>query len=114
MDPGYEYIDKENTWLRLHIAPAAWQDAFLRCKTEGGILASPSNAELSKAMLSMMTTHNVFSLGAFTGIHDLISEGDFMSLDGVPVTHIELDWVKGEPSDKNAEENCVVLTDWIG
>ncbi|XP_047987677.1 hemolymph lipopolysaccharide-binding protein-like [Leguminivora glycinivorella] len=35
MDPGYEYIDKENTWLRLHIAPAAWQDAFLRCKTEG-------------------------------------------------------------------------------
>lgn len=110
IDPGYEYIEEANTWLRLHIAPAAWQDALQRCKAEGGVLASPSTTVLTKAMLSMMTSHNELSLGVFTGIHDLISEGDFMSLDGMAVSDIQLDWLYSEPSDKNEEENCVRLT----
>ncbi|XP_063529545.1 secretory phospholipase A2 receptor-like [Cydia strobilella] len=111
MDPGYEYIEGADTWLRLHIAPARWQDALVRCKLEGGVLASPSTIVVTKAMMSMMASYkNVLSLGVFTGIHDLISEGDFMSLDGMPVSEIQLNWVYREPSNKNEEENCVILT----
>ncbi|XP_063376655.1 secretory phospholipase A2 receptor-like [Cydia fagiglandana] len=110
MDPGYEYVEEANTWLRLHIVPATWQDALLRCKAEGGMLASPSDTALTKAMLSIMSSNNALSPGVFTGIHDLISEGDFMSLDGIPVSDIQLNWAYSEPSDKNEEENCVRLT----
>ncbi|XP_063617212.1 hemolymph lipopolysaccharide-binding protein-like [Cydia splendana] len=108
LDPGYEYVEEANTWLRLHIVPADWQDARVQCRLEGGVLASPSTTALTKAMLSMMTTYKV-NLGTrcFTGIHDLVSKRDFMSLDGVSVTNMQLDWAHGEPSGN--DENCLVL-----
>ncbi|XP_047987678.1 uncharacterized protein LOC125227407 [Leguminivora glycinivorella] len=63
-------------------------------------------------MLSAMASYNnVLSDGVWTGIHDLVSEGDFMSLDGVSASEMPLEWVRGEPSDKGDHENCVKLAD---
>ncbi|XP_047987458.1 secretory phospholipase A2 receptor-like [Leguminivora glycinivorella] len=115
LDYNYEYVPEAGVWLRLHIVPANWKNAFRRCQLEGGVLASPSSYVLAKAMLSIMTENKV-SRSVFTGIHALVSEGDYLSLDGVPLSDIHLEWAEGEPSatedssDPDNNENCVVLT----
>ncbi|XP_063358712.1 secretory phospholipase A2 receptor-like [Cydia amplana] len=115
LDHSYEYVPEADAWLRLHIVPANWKNAFRRCQLEGGVLASPSTHAVAKAMLAIMTEYKVNSRSVFTGINALVSEGDYMSLDGVPLSDIHLDWEQGEPSaqddpnDADESEKCVVL-----
>ncbi|XP_063376606.1 C-type lectin domain family 4 member E-like [Cydia fagiglandana] len=115
LDHSYEYVPEADAWLRLHIVPAKWKNAFRRCQLEGGVLASPSSHALAKAMLAIMTEYKVNSRSVFTGINALVSEGDYISLDGVPLHDIHLDWAQGEPSaqddpnDPDENERCVVL-----
>ncbi|XP_047987225.1 macrophage mannose receptor 1-like [Leguminivora glycinivorella] len=112
LQPGYEYVQDADAWLRLHKVPANWGNARLRCQLEGGILASPSNSAIVQAMLTQMTRHKVASPTVFTGIHSLNTELDFTSLDGKPLSEIELDWAPNEPNDDNEEEQkCVVLNE---
>ncbi|XP_063376607.1 hemolymph lipopolysaccharide-binding protein-like [Cydia fagiglandana] len=110
LDPGYEFVQEADAWLRLHMVPAVWSDARLRCQLEGGVLASPSTDAITRAMLTQMIRHKVTSRNVFTGIHALNFDLDFTSLDGVPLSKINLDWAPNEPDDDNEEEQkCVVL-----
>ncbi|XP_063529595.1 secretory phospholipase A2 receptor-like [Cydia strobilella] len=106
---GYEYVPEVDAWLRLHIEPAIWPDARLRCHLEGGALASPTTSAMSNAMIEMLASNKLTMRHAYIGVHAFISKGDFMSMDGIPMANLSVRWREGEPDNAKNEEDCVVL-----
>ncbi|XP_047987708.1 secretory phospholipase A2 receptor-like [Leguminivora glycinivorella] len=106
---GYEYIVEADAWLRLHIVPATWSDARLRCHLEGGVLASPTTTAIATAMSAMMADSKMTTRFVFIGVHALISKGDFMSLDGVPLANLSIRWREWEPNNVKNNEDCVTI-----
>ncbi|KAJ8727835.1 hypothetical protein PYW08_016220 [Mythimna loreyi] len=89
--PAYLFSAEAGGWLNLHLMPATWEQAFLRCHYEGAVLASPINKELAKALLAGLGQLGEFS-SIFLGIHDLYSNGHFASVEGVPLSDMEIEW----------------------
>ncbi|XP_047987329.1 C-type mannose receptor 2 [Leguminivora glycinivorella] len=104
----YEYRPEVDAWLRLHIVPAIWSDAGMRCYLEGGTLASPNTKDMLQTMSVMMAKHKLTRV--FTGINCIPSSGNYKSLEGVPVSSIPSGWIPGQPDNDNMDEDCVVLT----
>nr|XP_021184508.2 lymphocyte antigen 75 [Helicoverpa armigera] len=89
--PDYLYDSEVQGWLKLHVIPATWEQAFLRCHYEGAVLASPLNEELTKALHSTMTKFGIIRR-IFLGTSLLLSNGDFVSIEGVPLSDQEIQW----------------------
>ncbi|XP_047987622.1 macrophage mannose receptor 1-like isoform X1 [Leguminivora glycinivorella] len=106
---GYEYMPEEDAWLRLHIEPAIWPDARLRCHLEGGALASPTTSAMTKALVAMLAANKMTMRHAYIGVHALLSKGEFMSMEGIPMGNLSARWREGEPNNMKNEEDCVVL-----
>ncbi|NP_001165396.1 C-type mannose receptor 2-like [Bombyx mandarina] len=104
----YTYFRNINGWLKLQEIPAIWQEARLRCRLEGSVLASPLDAALKSSMLSLITNKKS-SCGIYTGIHALFSKGDFRSIEGVPLAKIPHDWADYEPDNAGGDENCILM-----
>ncbi|KAL4719814.1 hypothetical protein ACJJTC_004005 [Scirpophaga incertulas] len=77
----YTYNRDAGGWLKFHQIPADFKRAFLRCKAEGAVLASPTSVALRKAMESMYKQYTD-SCGIYTGINAMFSKGDFATVDG--------------------------------
>ncbi|XP_045771389.1 macrophage mannose receptor 1-like [Maniola jurtina] len=106
----YEYVAEVDGWLKFHDIPASWFDARLRCHLEGTTLASPLNEDVQRAILCVAGRHDLFPRDIHTGIHATFSNGDFFSIEGVPLSDIKHEWVAGEPNNSNDDENCIYLT----
>ncbi|XP_063617172.1 C-type lectin domain family 10 member A-like [Cydia splendana] len=106
---GYEYVQEADAWLRLHIVPADWQDARLRCHLEGGVLTSPTSSALTKAMIAIMAANQVTMRQVFTGIQAVVARGHFMTIDGIPLSNLSLRWADNEPNNANNNEDCLVM-----
>ncbi|CAK1546913.1 unnamed protein product [Leptosia nina] len=106
----YKYFANAEGYLKLHRIPATWRDARLRCQLEGAIIASPLNANLRSAMVSMMDVTPKLKCGVFLGIHAIFSKGDFFSAEGVPLSRIPHNWTEGEPDNFNNSESCLLMT----
>ncbi|XP_050346553.1 macrophage mannose receptor 1-like isoform X2 [Nymphalis io] len=107
----YEYNTYIDGWLKLHVIPATWHDAWLRCDLEGSILASPINHHMKLAMDTYWKTKNINECAAYyTGISALFSKGDFFSIDGISLAKMPVQWAPGEPDNSNNNEDCIVLT----
>ncbi|XP_061707696.1 C-type mannose receptor 2-like [Cydia pomonella] len=106
---GYEYVPEVDAWLRLHIEPLTWPDARLRCHLEGGALATPTTSAMSNAMIAMLAASKMTMRHAYIGVHAFISKGDFMSMEGIPMANLSIQWREGEPNNVKNEEDCVVL-----
>ncbi|XP_049705818.2 C-type mannose receptor 2 [Helicoverpa armigera] len=91
--PDYIYNDAVNGWLKFHAVPATWQNAFLQCHYEGAVLASPINPDLESALTQMMKKEDLFGPnGIFIGTNALSSEGDYISIEGVPLADMPVKW----------------------
>ncbi|XP_061707701.1 macrophage mannose receptor 1-like [Cydia pomonella] len=105
----YVYRAEVDAWLRLHMVPAIWSDAGMRCYLEGGTLASPTTKAMARAMSAMMAEHKL-TRSVFTGINSILSRENFKSLEGVPLLSIPPRWAAGQPDNENSDEDCVALT----
>ncbi|XP_061707864.1 pulmonary surfactant-associated protein D-like [Cydia pomonella] len=106
---GYQYSREVNAWLRLHMVPATWAEAGMRCLLEGGTLASPTTNAMAQVMVAMMDDHKL-TRSVFTGINSILVRENFTSLEGVPLSSIPVGWAAGQPDNENSDEECVALT----
>ncbi|XP_023951363.1 C-type mannose receptor 2-like [Bicyclus anynana] len=105
----YSYDCEVDGWFKLHLVPATWHDAWLRCQLEGAVLASPDNRNMNLAMRKVMKNKQTTWNGVFTGIHATFSKGDFFSVEGIPLSKMSVEWTPVEPDNKNNHENCILL-----
>ncbi|XP_022830649.1 C-type mannose receptor 2-like isoform X1 [Spodoptera litura] len=89
-DPQYWFNMDVNGWLKVHTIPATWEEAFLRCHYEGAVLASPLTQQLSKALEHKFSVISQQSI--HLGTHDLYSNGDYFSVEGIPLDSLVLKW----------------------
>ncbi|KAJ8708245.1 hypothetical protein PYW07_010370 [Mythimna separata] len=88
--PDYQFNNKVNGWLKLHVVPATWQDAFMTCYYEGAVLASPTNPKLATALRKVMRISDL-DAPIYLGVND-VSKGNFMSVEGVPLADLSITW----------------------
>ncbi|XP_063529596.1 hepatic lectin-like [Cydia strobilella] len=101
-----EYVREADAWLRLHLIPATWSDAAVRCQLEGGVLATPTSSAITQAMKSAMDKNNFGSNNVFIGATNRFSKGDFKSLNGENLAD-SLGWAFDEPDNTG---DCLALT----
>ncbi|XP_047529449.1 uncharacterized protein LOC125065716 isoform X1 [Vanessa atalanta] len=106
----YDYNGYVGGWFKLHLIPATWHDAWLRCDLEGSILASPINYQMKIAMDAYWNAKKTDDCAYYTGINALFSHGDFFSVEGVSLARMPVKWAPGEPDNFNNGEDCIVLT----
>ncbi|XP_034830263.1 C-type mannose receptor 2-like [Maniola hyperantus] len=105
----YSYDCEVNGWFKLHRIPATWHDAWLRCQLEGAVLASPENIYMNLAIRNVMKNKQAPWSGVHTGIHATFSKGDFFSVEGVPLSRMQVDWMPAEPDNKDNDEDCILM-----
>ncbi|KAJ8727836.1 hypothetical protein PYW08_016221 [Mythimna loreyi] len=93
-NPDYFFNFDAGGWLKLHTTPQPWEEAFVRCHDEGALMASPLNKGLASALHFQLTQLPANSQ-IFLGIHDFYSKGDFVSVEGVPVSDMGIKWAQG-------------------
>ncbi|PZC71506.1 hypothetical protein B5X24_HaOG213214 [Helicoverpa armigera] len=89
--PQYLFSYEAEGWLKLHKFPTTWEQAFLRCHYEGAVLASPLDLRLVHALRSTMAQNGVHG-HIFLGTHNSHSGDDFVSVEGVPMSDMEINW----------------------
>ncbi|XP_063619074.1 hemolymph lipopolysaccharide-binding protein-like [Cydia splendana] len=104
----YSYYPEAAGWLKLHEVPATWNNAWLKCFREGAVLASPETENLNNTMKSLSANlQNSFAI--YTGIHATFSKGDYYTIEGTPLSKINVTWAPGEPDNFGDKENCLAM-----
>nr|QWY13126.1 IML29 [Mythimna separata] len=104
----YKYSLKAQAWFKFVVVPANWFDARLRCSEEGAVLASPTSPEILVEMRNLMNrSYPEFEI--FTGIHATVSQGDYYTIEGTPLSKIAVPWSENEPDNKDNVESCIAL-----
>ncbi|XP_047995348.1 hemolymph lipopolysaccharide-binding protein-like [Leguminivora glycinivorella] len=104
----YSYYPEAEGWLKLHQIPANWNSAWLKCFREGAILASPETKNLNSTMRTL-SANLQNSLAVYTGIHSTFSKGDYYTIEGTPLSKINVSWAPGEPDNFENKEDCLVM-----
>ncbi|KAJ8709542.1 hypothetical protein PYW08_009546 [Mythimna loreyi] len=104
----YQYNLKTQTWFKFIVVPANWFDARLRCSQEGAVLASPTTPEILTEMRNIMN-RSIPEYEIFTGIHATVSQGDYCTIEGTPLSTIAVAWAENEPDNNNNVESCITL-----
>nr|XP_049705778.1 secretory phospholipase A2 receptor-like [Helicoverpa armigera] len=105
--PDYKYNEDVNGWLKFHTIPRTWEDAFLQCYYEGAVLASPLNADFVSVISDIMSDEDASDI--FIGSSAVFSEGDYISVEGVPLIDMPVKWM--ERFDNKKPENCLSYYD---
>ncbi|KAJ8715351.1 hypothetical protein PYW07_009833 [Mythimna separata] len=45
----------------------------------------------------------------FTGIHATLSQGDYYTIEGTPLSKIPISWTENEPDNEDNRESCITL-----
>ena len=80
-----------------------WLEAKKICEDDGATLATP-RFEAENAFIAGLTPERFW-----IGVNDIENEGEFVSLDGYPVSFTKWATKYGEPSNARGEEDAVVL-----
>ncbi|XP_026732761.1 macrophage mannose receptor 1-like [Trichoplusia ni] len=105
----YTFSTVAMAWFKHFVIPATWFDARLRCNLEGATLASPTTPEIDAEMTHILK--NFFSAESeiFTGIHATFSQGDYYTIEGIPLAEISATWAEDEPNNLGNNESCITL-----
>ncbi|KAJ8709545.1 hypothetical protein PYW08_009549 [Mythimna loreyi] len=95
-------------WFKYHVVPATWFDARLRCALEGAALVSPTTFEIQSEMINIINK-STLKQEIFTGIHASLSQGDYYTVEGTPLSSIPLVWAANEPDNKANKESCITF-----
>ncbi|KAJ8709550.1 hypothetical protein PYW08_009554 [Mythimna loreyi] len=104
----YKYSAAAKGWFKYFVVPATWYDARLRCTLEGAVLASPITLEIQFEMMNIIKK-STLKQEIFTGIHATLSQGDYYTVDGTPLSNIPVTWAANEPDNKANKESCITL-----
>ncbi|KAJ8715429.1 hypothetical protein PYW07_009911 [Mythimna separata] len=104
----YKYSSKAQAWFKPSVVPANWFDARLRCSLEGAVLASPVTPEILAEMRNIMN-RSYPEYEIFTGIHATVSQGDYYTIEGTPLSKIPVGFAENEPDNKNNIESCITI-----
>ncbi|CAH2106821.1 unnamed protein product [Euphydryas editha] len=107
----YKYYPNIDGWLKLHLIPANWREAWMNCDVEGSILASPTDNNMIEAMNNHWKSENTTQCAFYTGVHATFSKGRFFSIEGESLEKMPVRWAAGEPDNANNNEECIVWTD---
>nr|XP_049705021.1 uncharacterized protein LOC110376681 [Helicoverpa armigera] len=105
----YKYSVVAKGWFKHFVVPATWFDARLRCALEGAVLLSPISPELEAEMTQILKNFFTSESEVFTGIHATISNGNYYSMEGIPIIDIQLPWADNEPDNKDNKERCITF-----
>nr|QWY13103.1 IML6 [Mythimna separata] len=78
----------------------------LRCALEGAVLASPTTLEIKSEMTQIIKDSKK---EIFTGIHATLSQGDYYTIEGTPLSKIPISWTENEPDNEDNRESCITL-----
>nr|XP_021193942.2 secretory phospholipase A2 receptor [Helicoverpa armigera] len=104
--PQYLFSTEAQGWLKLHTYPASWEKALQKCNYEGAVLASPLDAGLVHALRLTMAQNGVNG-PIFLGTHNLHSSDHFVSVEGVPLFNMEINWAP--QINPNASGLCLTM-----
>ncbi|CAH0398085.1 unnamed protein product [Chilo suppressalis] len=102
----YTYTPEAKGWIKFHRVPAPWLEARLKCYYEGAVLMSPVNEQLYAVMRNLMLSR---ADASFTGVQSLTSTGDYISIEGINLLQMPIQWAKGEPDNLNDTERCLAI-----
>ncbi|CAH0697215.1 unnamed protein product [Spodoptera exigua] len=105
----YKHIPTAEGFFKHFVIPATWADARLRCSLEGATLASPLNPNIEAEMKHIIQIYFTSESEIFTGFHATISQGNFYSIEGTPLSEISLAWAENEPNNVGNNENCITF-----
>ncbi|XP_047993283.1 secretory phospholipase A2 receptor-like isoform X1 [Leguminivora glycinivorella] len=110
----YRFVSEIDGYLKLHRIPVQWKDARMKCHLEGGVLASPTDANILNAMKEILTKDEEQEgpEKIYTGIHATYANGYYTTVTGVPLSQIDVIWQKGQPYDQNTyyrSSNCLIM-----
>ncbi|XP_053994774.1 hemolymph lipopolysaccharide-binding protein-like [Hylaeus volcanicus] len=110
--PRDDYVLNEGIGAyKLHARRIRWNDAREACMDEGGHLAIVNSLAEESVLLKFMVSANVDH--AWVGVHDLFSEGAWVTLTGESLEKAGFDkWTTmwpNEPDNFGGHQNCGVL-----
>ncbi|CAH0597887.1 unnamed protein product [Chrysodeixis includens] len=105
----YKYSTVAQAWFKHFVVPATWYDARLRCSLEGAILASPTTPEIEAEMTQILKNFFSSESEMFTGIHATFSQGDYSTVEGIPLSEIPTNWAEREPDNPGNKESCITI-----
>ncbi|XP_067013912.2 C-type mannose receptor 2 [Anabrus simplex] len=116
--PGYELFAGVG-YYKFHSKSATWDEARKVCRDEGGHLAIINSPQEEQVLIELFKRHkrlfrHVTNVNfIFIGFHDQISEANYMTLYGEPLTSAGFyTWYANEPNDDGIQipgEDCGVL-----
>ncbi|XP_075986353.1 macrophage mannose receptor 1-like [Anticarsia gemmatalis] len=103
-----DYVFTPHGYFKYHEIPATWKNARLQCQFEGAVLASPTTHDILKTMREYII---VPGQKIFTGIHSPFSDGNYHTVDGIPLSQSSFwhQWAKNEPDNVNGAEYCLAM-----
>ncbi|KAJ8727842.1 hypothetical protein PYW08_016227 [Mythimna loreyi] len=103
---AFVYDIKAGGWLKPHSLPATWIDAFLECQNEDSVLASPLNKGLAETLRTQIG--QLQGSDIYLGVHDFHSKGLFVSVEGVPLSAMDLRL--DSQNDEEGHLDCLTMS----
>ena len=105
--PPHVYI------YRLTPGRQSWQENQEVCQNWGGHLAMHGvrTLENRKKLIQNLSMNNIYF---WIGANDIVSEGNWVWLNGERASSSELIWISGQPNNYGGQEDCAVVIGYPG
>ncbi|XP_021181367.3 C-type mannose receptor 2 [Helicoverpa armigera] len=103
----YTYIDEGKGFYKIHQHQQTWFAAKVVCAREGASLFFPENDAEAMAVVAFWERTAPSRERMLLGMSELLVTGDFVTIDGRPVTEVYNNWKPGEPNHLGGDEHCV-------
>ncbi|XP_067008995.2 hemolymph lipopolysaccharide-binding protein [Anabrus simplex] len=91
-------------FYKLHTTYATWNVARQTCENENAYLVIINSEEELKVIGDMMDAE--MAAGVHAGFDDLVTEGEYYTIYGEPLSSTYVKWASGEPDNANGDEDC--------
>ncbi|XP_049695020.2 macrophage mannose receptor 1 [Helicoverpa armigera] len=106
--PDYTYLEATQSFYKFHRTPLSWLEAKARCALEGAILFHPTDGAEAQVAISFWNATQPAINGIYLGLSDMISEGEFLTVDGKSVGDVYSNWLAKQP-DNHQDEDCASM-----
>ena len=91
----------------------SWQESQEVCRNWGGHLAMHGvrTLENRKKLIQNLSMNNIYF---WIGANDIVSEGNWVWLNGERASSSELIWISGQPNNHGGKQDCAVVTGYPG
>ncbi|KAI8426447.1 hypothetical protein MSG28_005275 [Choristoneura fumiferana] len=118
-DDNSDYVlsNKTGSCYKFHKEGLFWPDAYDTCQKEDANLAiinSEAESQVLKELFAQNPPQDIpgdfFKGSASIGFRRSVNnEESFVTIDGTPLSELDVEWMQGEPDNLNKEEDCLVM-----